>query len=140
MEWLHLRNTCLIPRVNLTVRTSSVSDPAHEYEIIAGHDLAAVIHVTRFRGLPIVVILKTFTRPTAENVSVAGLATAACARHRAPFALYAGYNPRLRRTGIPVPVRLRPSPLNLIVKPLVADVPTPKLVPSCLEFLDFDAY
>ncbi len=117
-----------------------LSDPTHDYEVIVGQDLAAVVHVTRFRGLPVVVILKTFVRSSAGSVSVAGLATAACTRHRAPFALYAGYNPRLRRTGIPVPVRLRPSPLNLIVKPLVADVSTPKLVPSCLEFLDFDAY
>ena len=114
-----------------------MSDPAHDYEVIVSHDLAAVVHVTRLRGLPIVVILKTFTRPTAENVSVAGLATAACARHRAPFALYAGYNPRLRGTGIPVPVRLRPSPLNLIVKPLVPDVPTSRLVPSCPESVSY---
>ena len=117
-----------------------MSDPTHDYEVIAGHDLAAVVHITRLRGVPVVVILKTFVRSSAGSVSVAGLATAACARHRAPFALYAGYNPRLRRTGIPVPVRLRPSPLNLIVKPLVADVPTSRLVPNCLEFLDFDAY
>jgi GNAT superfamily N-acetyltransferase len=96
--------------------------------------------VTRLRGLPVVVILKTFVRAAAREMSLSRLATAVCVRHRSPFAIYAGYNPRLRRSGIPVPVRLRPSPLNLIVKPLVADVPTSSLVPSCLEFWDFDAY
>lgn len=117
-----------------------LSDPVHDYEIMVDDDLAAVVHITRFRGLPVVVILKTFVRAAAREMSLSRLATAACVRHRSPFAIYAGYNPRLRRSGIPVPMRLRPSPLNLIVKPLAADVPTSSLVPSCLEFWDFDAY
>jgi hypothetical protein len=37
-----------------------MSDPTHDYEVIAGHDLAAVVHITRLRGVPVVVILKTF--------------------------------------------------------------------------------
>jgi len=117
-----------------------LSDPVHDYEVIVDDNLAVVVHITRFRGLPVVVILKTFVSSSVGEVSVSKLVTAACLRHRAPFAIHAGYNPRLRQSGIPVPMRLRPSPLNLILKPLAVGVPASSLVPSCLEFFDFDAY
>ena len=66
---------------------------------------------------------------------------AACRFHRAPLAVYAGFNSRVRIGGVPVPVRLRPSPLNLILKsfdPAVVDQADFEL--STFEFLDGDLY
>jgi GNAT superfamily N-acetyltransferase len=64
----------------------------------------------------------------------------------APMAasLFLGLEPRMalgRQGFLPVPERLRPSPLNLIWRPLAPDVPA-QLRPDAvaLNFLDFDPY
>ena len=59
---------------------------------------------------------------------------------RSTASLYAGINPAVRVTGLKIPARFRPSPLNFVVKSLVEGVPAAELVPSEFEFLDFDAY
>ena len=43
---------------------------------------------------------------------------AACRFHRAPYAVYAGFNARVRVRGIQPPRRLQPSPLHLILRSL----------------------
>lgn len=56
--------------------------------------------------------------------------------------LFIGLEPRLRLAGIlPLPERLRPSPLNLIWRPLATDAPA-ALDPAAtaFNFLDFDPY
>ena len=67
--------------------------------------------------------------------------TAACAHHRAPLAVYAGFNARVRVGGVPLPMRLRPSPLNLILKSLdERALPQAGFELATFEFLDSDAY
>jgi hypothetical protein len=56
--------------------------------------------------------------------------------------LFIGLEPRWRRGGfLPIPARLRPSPLNLIWRPLSARVPRELMADAAaLNFLDFDPY
>ncbi|MDB5477232.1 MAG: hypothetical protein JWP49_2743 [Phenylobacterium sp.] len=56
--------------------------------------------------------------------------------------LFIGLEPRWRRGGfLPVPARLRPSPLNLIWRPLSDRVPRElRADAAALNFLDFDPY
>jgi GNAT superfamily N-acetyltransferase len=117
-----------------------MADPAHDYRVLFSDDVMAVVHATSYLGVRVAVIVKVFVAGSAARVDVSPLATAACAALRTPLALYGGRNPRLRLRGIPVPTRIRPSPLNLIVKSLVEDMKPSELVPDCFEFLDFDAY
>jgi GNAT superfamily N-acetyltransferase len=116
------------------------ADPAHGYEVLVSDGVLAVIHATSFHGLRVAVIVKVFVRDPTASIGISLVATAACNALRAPMALYAGLNPNLRLGGLQIPTRLRPSPLNLIVKSLVADMKPSELVPDCFEFLDFDAY
>jgi GNAT superfamily N-acetyltransferase len=56
--------------------------------------------------------------------------------------LFIGLEPRWRLTGfLPIPERLRPSPLNLIWRPLADGAPhTLRADATALNFLDFDPY
>jgi len=117
-----------------------MADPAHDYRVLLGDDAVAVVHSTSYFGVRVAVIVKVFVRESAARVDISPLATAACAAFRTPVALYGGHNPHLRVRGIPIPTRLRSSPLNLIVKCLVDDIHPRSVVPSSFEFLDFDAY
>ena len=65
---------------------------------------------------------------------------AACRFHRAPYAVYAGFNAHVRVRGIQPPRRLQPSPLNLILRSLSDDVDQETLALDTFEFLDMDAY
>ena len=117
-----------------------LADPAHDYSVLFSDDAMAVVHATSYLGVRIAVILKVFVGGSAARIDIAPLATAACFALRAPLALYGGRNPRLRLSGISVPTRIRPSPLNLIVKCLVDELDPASVVPSSFEFWDFDAY
>mgnify|MGYP006182707291 FL=1 len=117
-----------------------LADPAHDYQVLLSDGLLAVIHATTFHRLRVAVIVKVFVRDPTTPIEISPVATAACRALRAPVALYGGHNPDLRLRGLGIPTRLRASPLNLIVKSLVADMKPSELVPDCFEFLDFDAY
>ena len=117
-----------------------LADPSHDYRVLFSDDVMAVVHATSYLGVRVAAIVKVFVGGSAARVDIAPLASAACSALRAPLALYGGRNPRLRLRGIPVPTRIRPSPLNLIVKCLAAGIHPTSVVPSCFEFLDFDAY
>ena len=66
---------------------------------------------------------------------------AACQYHRAPAAIYAGRSPTCRVIGIPLPERLKPAPLNFIVRGMKpGDIDEASFVLDGYEFLDFDAF
>ena len=66
------------------------------------------------------------------------IVTEACRFHRTPASSYAGFNTRLR--GAPLPARLRPAPLNLILRSLETDgVGQADIAIGTYAFLDFDA-
>ena len=60
--------------------------------------------------------------------------------HRAPMAVYAGFNARVRVRGVRPPRRLQPAPLNLIYRSLTDRAPQHGFRLDTFEFLDMDAY
>jgi hypothetical protein len=95
----------------------------------------------RHAGVPVCAILKSFVRGAGTGLSGNAVAAAACRFHRAPAAIYAGYSELVRFTGVRLPERLKPSPLNLCVRsfrPGVID--ETKFVMQRFELLDLDAF
>jgi hypothetical protein len=90
-------------------------------------------------GVRAAVILKLLARGDAP-VRPERVIAAACRHHRAPYAVYAGFNARVRVRGIQPPRKLQPSPLHLILRSLSPDVDQPGLAIDTFEFLDMDAY
>jgi hypothetical protein len=106
------------------------------------NDLLVAISTTDVRfGIRAAVILKLLPRggrsgpiPSDEIVG------AACRFHRAPYAVYAGFNAHVRVRGVPAPRALQPSPLHLILRSFAAEVDQETLALDTFEFLDMDAY
>jgi len=93
---------------------------------------------TRF-GVRAAVILKLLRRGE-TLVRPDRVIAAACRFHRAPYAVYAGFNARVKVRGIQPPRRLQPSPLHLILRSLSPSVDQDTLNLDTFEFLDMDAY
>ena len=118
--------------------------PAGGYAVHVSHDLLAVSTRTHAAHLPFAVVLKLLPRNGGSRrgrLSGASAISAACRYHRAPLAVYAGFNARVAVRGVPLPMRLRPSPLNLIVKSVAPSViPQETFELDTFEFLDSDVY
>ena len=113
--------------------------PGAHYAVQDGGDWLAVTAATRERGVPIAVVLAVFASRPLTRSECGALVRRACRDHRAAVALHAGHNDMVRLPSVPLPLRLRPSPLNLIFRDLAAPGRTPSHW-SRFEFLDFDAY
>jgi len=115
--------------------------PSATYALHADDDLVAVsTHDTRF-GVRAAVILKLFRRTGGhQSIRADAMVGAACRFHRAPYAVYAGFNRRVAVRGIRPPRRLQPSPLHLILRSLSPAVDQESLAVDTFEFLDMDAY
>ena len=115
--------------------------PSASYTIHADDDLVAIsTHDVRF-GIRAAVILKVFSRTSGrEPVRADAMIGAACRHHRAPYAVYAGFNRRVTVRGFQPPRRLQPSPLHLILRSLSPTVDQDTLTIDTFEFLDMDAY
>lgn len=115
--------------------------PGVRYAIHASNEAVFISTVAHFHGIPVCVIVKTLPKRGVLVSQGNALAAAACRFHRAPGALYAGFSNRVRFTGVPLLDRLKPAPLNLIVKPS-----RPGFFDSDafeferFEFFDFDAF
>ena len=120
--------------------------PGGRYVLHVSSEYLAVSTIEHRAGLPFAVILKVLprngvSRGRSQPLPGTPAVTAACAHHRAPLAVYAGFNARIRVGGVPLPMRLRPSPLNLILKSLDERVlPQAGFELATFEFLDSDAY
>jgi hypothetical protein len=115
--------------------------PHASYAVHVSDELFAVTTTDRRFGVPAAVILKLLPRagrsgPLASDAIVG----AACRFHRAPYAVYAGFNAHVRVRGVQPPRRLQPSPLHLILRSLSDDVDQDTLRLDTFEFLDMDAY
>lgn len=112
--------------------------PGSSYAVHRCDDILMVTTVERRGPVRIAVILAVLAqRPLTRSMS-ASLVREACRFHRAPVALHAGFNDRVRFRGVPLPDRLKPSPLNLIARRLTSE--DTLATPARFEFLDFDAY
>jgi len=87
------------------------------------------------------VVLKIFPLVGGRSTIDATRAIRAASRwHRAGFAVYAGFNGSVTVRGITPPMRLRPSPLNLVVRRLDPTFDDESVKLDTFEFLDMDAY
>jgi GNAT superfamily N-acetyltransferase len=114
--------------------------PGRQFTLLRTPTAVAVTCSSRYRGIPVAIILKVLVASGNEPVDLGPIASSACKHHRAPLALYAGLNAGVRVRGIRLPDRFRPSPLNLIARSLDPTVASSSLGLECFEFLDFDAY
>lgn len=114
--------------------------PRGDYVVHVGPDLVAVSTRDAVRGVPFAVILKLLPRRGATDLSGRAAVAAACRHHRAPVCVYAGLNAHVRMRGLPLPPRLRPAPLNLLVRSLSEELDQESLQLDTFEFLDCDAY
>jgi hypothetical protein len=128
-----------------------LGSPAASYRFHFDDQVAAVTTRLAHRGVPLTVVMKLLTLGPGRVRRDAGPVVAHATRgDRAPAAVYAGFNDRVRLAGIPVPRPVLPAPLNLLV--FGADraagvVGVPKhdrvlrddqLELATFEFLDFD--
>ncbi|HEY4095218.1 MAG TPA: GNAT family N-acetyltransferase [Baekduia sp.] len=112
--------------------------PGKSYILHHGPGVMAVSTLDRRGPARVAVLLAVFAAADVPSPVTRALVRAACVAHRAPVALHAGVNARLSLRGVPLPERLRPSPLNFIYRDLVAGGAAPAI--ARWEFLDFDAY
>jgi GNAT superfamily N-acetyltransferase len=120
-----------------------LANPDSSYVLHVGPDALAVS--TRDHGplgAPAAVLCKIFPRPGARLPIRGGrYVAAACRAQRAPVCIYVGWNAHARVRGIPLPMRLRPSPLVVIFRSLDEQrAPTDQFRLDTWELLDGDAY
>ncbi len=111
--------------------------PATRYVVHRSDQALMITTAERRAGVNVAVLLAVFAAAALAPGHTRQLIRAACRTHRAPLAIHVGVNDRVPFQGLPLPERLRPSPLNLISRTL-GDVRVPPA--SRFEFLDFDAY
>ncbi len=115
-----------------------LSCPGRNYWLHRGRDGLAVSIAAHQGAIPVAVLLKVFAANRLNSHSIQGLVRSAAAAHRAPIVLHVGLNDLFEPPGLPLPNRLKPSPLNLIRRDLSGSAPAAPI--TRLEFLDFDAY
>jgi GNAT superfamily N-acetyltransferase len=105
------------------------------------HKSGIAISTVERRAIPIAILLKMLPRKGVARINSRALLRAACRYHGTAVYLYAGFNERATIRGMPLPQKLRPSPLNLIYRAFDDTVPAGDHVKlGTFEFLDFDAY
>lgn len=114
--------------------------PHADYTVHVGRDAVAVSTRESVAGLPVALLLKILPRRGRTGVKGAAAVSAACRHHRTPVCVYAGFNAHARVRGFPIPVRLRPSPLNQLFGSLDPSVPESGFGLDTFEFLDSDDY
>ncbi len=125
-----------------------LSSPNTEpFHLHVSDDLVAVSVPSHLGPAPVAVIVKLMPRrpvssPRAQSspIDAMGLIGSICRHHRAPFAVYAGFNDRVRVRGVQPPRRVQPAPLNLIYRPLTDRAHKLTFRLETFEFLDMDAY
>lgn len=115
--------------------------PCTSYALHVSDDLVAVTTTDTRAGIRAAVVLKLLPRAgRAGPLRADSVVSAACRFHRAPYAVYAGFNAHVTVRGIQPPRRLQPSPLHLILRSLSPSVDQEPLAIDTFEFLDMDAY
>ncbi len=104
-------------------------------------DLLVVSTRSSFKGLPVAVVCKLLPRGRPDRPIPARSAVAeVCRFHKAPAAVYAGFNRWVALRGVPLPHRFKPAPLNLEVCSLSDTIRQREFHLDTYEFLDMDAY
>ncbi len=123
--------------------------PGSRYALHRSADALAVSTADARHGVAVALILKVFATRPLDAAARRALVRAVCRTHRAPVALHVGCNDRAAFAGVPLPERLRESPLNFIYRALgtgsprperALDTESPRPELTRFEMLDFDAY
>ena len=125
-----------------------LSRPGANYVLHVHEDVVFVSTSTRLGPFRVAILLKVLPRHTDKKRTVRAssrsLATTLARQHRTPLVLHWGTTPHLRGSGIALPKRFMPSPLELVVYAFTNDglphFDQDALNISAFEFLDFDAY
>ncbi len=118
-----------------------LGSPISKYSVLWDDNVVIVTTRQNLRFGAATVVLKMFARRGAPpRTSALALVGYACRRDRTPFAVYAGFNARVTLPGIAIPRRFLPSPLNLLLHPLVPGLSGATIDIETIEFLDFDQY
>jgi hypothetical protein len=115
--------------------------PHASYAAHVDDDLVAFSTTDVRFGVRAAVILKLLPRAGRSGpIAADALIGAACRFHRAPYAVYAGFNEHVTVAGVHPPRRLQPSPLHLILRAFSPEIDQDALSLDTFEFLDMDAY
>jgi GNAT superfamily N-acetyltransferase len=114
--------------------------PRATYWVHDGEGLLAVSTVTKVKGVPFAVLLKTLPRRIGVPLDGGALVRHISRTHRTPFVIHWGRAPQVRLRGITVPRRFLPSPLALVLHPFTERFDASSFSLDAFEFLDFDAY
>jgi GNAT superfamily N-acetyltransferase len=109
------------------------------YWVHASPELLAVSTVTKVKGIPFAVLLKTLPRST-RPVDGGALVRHLQRVHLTPFVIHWGRAPQLRLRGVTLPRRFLPSPLALVLHAFTDHFDRESFSLEAFEFLDFDAY
>lgn len=120
-----------------------LSQPDAGYAVHVGRDVVIVSALEERLGIPFLVVGKTFRRTAARSPRPVanGVIARACRYRGRALGVYGGFSATTRVFGAPLPERLKPSPLHLVVNCHPAgwfDLSTFRY--DTFEFLDFDAY
>jgi len=117
-----------------------LSRPNTSYALHATNNVVAITSAAKAKGVPVVMLMKMLPRYGSRGpLPAEAIVTAACRHHRAPVAMYVGFNAHLPMRGVTVPRRFLPSPLNLLFLTL-GDLDQASFRFDTFEFLDFDAF
>jgi hypothetical protein len=103
-------------------------------------DVVVISTRTHVSRVPFGVILGVLLRRPSEPIPIGGVAAVVGRHHKAPFVIHWGRSPALRVRGIPLPQKLMPSPLSLVLHPFTPSFDAETFELGEFGFLDFDAY
>ncbi len=114
--------------------------PGHSYSIHSSDDLVVVSTRTHVSNIPFGVILGVLARRSVAPLPVGRVAAVVGRHHKAPMVIHWGRSPALRLRGIPLPQKMMPSPLSLVLHPFAKNFDRDQFELGEFGFLDFDAY
>ncbi len=139
-SFVRTSTTGFAPVWNLDLLQWRLRRPNHTYSLHISDDLVVVSTRSVVAKVPFGIILGVLARRDSAAVPIGRLASVVGRHHRAPSVIHWGRTPALRVRGIPLPQKLMPSPLSLVLHPLVDGFDTGAFELGEFGFLDFDAY
>lgn len=139
-DFLRTSPTGFAPVWNPALLRWRLRRPGHTYSLHISEDLVVISTRTHVSKIPFGVILGVLARRQAAPLPVGRIAAVVGRHHRAPFVIHWGRAPALRMRGIPLPQRLMPSPLSLVLHGFSPDFATEGFTLGEFGFMDFDAY
>lgn len=114
--------------------------PGHEYSLHISDDLVVVSTRTHVSNVPFGVILGVLLRRACRPIPVGRIAAVVGRHHKAPMVIHWGRSSALHMRGIPLPQKMMPSPLSLVLHSFATDFDRDQFELGEFGFLDFDAY